>query len=105
MAAGADDASPPVTAQEIAARLFAPQEKTRKRHMSHVKETGWVIEHEGSQPSAPLYFCGFRGDVSQWSHNSLCAVRFSREEDAKLMLPGFPLNNSREHRIREHEWG
>lgn len=70
-------------------------------------EYAWVIEHGQSKSSAPLYFCGFdphetlpRLLTHKWSHDSACAVRFSRKQDAEAMLPAF----HETHRVAEHGW-
>lgn len=66
-------------------------------------EFGWLIEHRDSQPSAPLYFVGFRqrsNNALEWSYNDAFALRFSRQRDAKAMLPLF----AETHRVAEHGW-
>ena len=65
------------------------------------EETGWVIEHSGSEPSLPRYWGGVHG----WTHDNLKAVRFVREIDAQseaehLDDDGVPEN----YRVAEHMW-
>lgn len=61
-------------------------------------EYGWVIEGAWSDPSTPEYWAG----SSLWMADSLCAIRFAREHDARqaadAMLDGMNI------RICEHAW-
>jgi hypothetical protein len=69
------------------------------------QESGWVIEHENSEGSAPKYFTGKLTPALQWSdpgdHANVC--RFARKEDAERFAVG--LDPARQHRIAEHGWG
>lgn len=67
-------------------------------------EFAWVIEHGASRSDAPLYWAG----GTDWTHDNLLAIRFSREGDAcrvmwKMHTAG-PRNASIMHRVREHGW-
>jgi hypothetical protein len=65
-------------------------------------ETGWVLEHETSEPCAPRYLstCPLKGYV--WSPDHLKALRFARREDAEAVAANvYPASR---HRVAEHAW-
>lgn len=63
-----------------------------------VDETGWVIEHETSAVSHPLYWAG----GNRWDVDHLKAIRFARGVDAESAATYFP--EVHVHRICEHSW-
>lgn len=79
----------------------------RSKPKSEVKYA-WVIEHGLSTAGSPLYFNGFENvagvKLARWVSNHQKAVRFQREIDARLVLPGLALDDEIVHRICEHGW-
>ena len=64
------------------------------------EETGWVIEHEDSEGSRPLYFC-ITGFGLEWSYDNLLAFRMARREDAILFRDLFLEGKGR---VADHMW-
>ena len=69
----------------------------------YLPEGGWVIEHQSSEVSAPVYWCG----TDEWTKDNLKAVRFCRKEDAESAQEfiGFMDDETYNHRVAYHEWG
>jgi hypothetical protein len=63
-------------------------------------ETGWLIETETSNASAPLYLARIGRNDWGWSFGHLCALRFSRKEDAEKIVAGLGLKA----RVCDHAW-
>jgi len=84
---------------EVDAWMPLPDPPQIARKILEEEESGWVIEHEESDGSAPRYFTGVywtdAGDHSK-------ALRYARECDAKFVADH--LDPPNKHRVREHMW-
>lgn len=78
--------------------------KDATEHKSSPVEYGWLIEHEQSSLSSPLYFAPDNGCGGNWSFNPLVAVRFARKQDAEAVASMVAQHGER-HRCCEHSWG
>jgi hypothetical protein len=66
-------------------------------------ESGWVIEHRESDPSAPLYLTVY-SERWDWTKNHMLAIRFAREVDARIVAEVIH-GRAHSHRFCEHQWG
>ncbi len=64
-------------------------------------ETGWLIENTGL--NMPYYFTVYQG-VMTYSADPNDAIRFSRKEDAEMMLTEKYFNVAT-LKVSEHSWG
>lgn len=64
-------------------------------------ETGWLIEEGKSAVSSPCYWAG----GNQWQPDSMTAIRFARERDARQVMRFIEFDSGYSHRASEHSWG
>lgn len=66
-------------------------------------ESGWVIEHQRSQLSAPEYW----GGGYDWYPDNMKAIRFARKVDAERVRSTLDMDDydPELHRVCGHSWG